>query len=261
MATLAALMAQGRFSRKIDRPYADGIDVLTVLISPFIPSLRAACLEIIDFVAGFKDDRRIEVERLMEYYVWLLELRVRQTNNVRFNRDVIDIRHIIIPAIWYMQIRAIGECDKVGEGFILMPIWDESQREAGTEFAHERDFADVIRWLRLAEKHGLTILRGMPREKDGVYEVMSMQIVEEVIRNHAVVDQEAATIAGYFLNSTIEGLMPARLHYLDRHEHVLLQRDLVPSFRRGGSPTPQPKRRPQSAPNTPSPETPSSHEE
>jgi hypothetical protein len=260
MATLAALMTHGRFGLKIDRPFADAIAIITVLIAPYLPSVLAACEEIVNFVAGFKDERRIDPLRLAQYHSWLLQVRVMQVNDERINQIVNDVRRIVIPAIWYMQIRAIGECDKVGEGFILRPVWFLDGEDSAPGILHEQDFDDVIRWLRLAESHGLTLLRGLPRERDGVYEVMSMQVVDEVIRNHALIDQEAALVAGYFLNSTIEGLMKPRLRYLEQNEHVRLQRDLVPSFRRGGSPNP-PTRRTPSAPATSTPTDASSHED
>jgi hypothetical protein len=205
---------------------------------------------------GWED---VTTESVVEYFEYLVTARIASVwaeyfpGQGVFRQPSVGTRKALpMPATWLAYITAIGVVFNNAENYGLRPVLEGAELPAdGRQIrvdemgAHDR----VVNYFYTLEaKRVLPIVRGIPRDLEGVSHVMHIQYVDEYFKTHqGDSTPNAAWVAGFLVNNRLERFYPY-VKYFKKAAHLdSVARVATHEFRsmnRGPSTEGKPKQKP-----------------
>lgn len=177
---------------------------------------------------GWED---ISPEEFVEYFKYLVKVRIAAVWNEHFpglgvyRQPSVGTRKAVpMPATWLAYLSAIGVVFNRTENYGLRPVYEGATRDQAdrpNRLPEMGDYDRVINYLYTLEaKRVLPIVRGTPRDMDGVSHVMHMQFVDDYFKTHqSDSTPNAAWVAGFLVRNRFERFMPF-VKYFTMEEHL-----------------------------------------
>lgn len=198
-------------------PFPVNIETVDVVVfgesSPFHSYINEVVEHLSSVAYGARYNLMPTEEELKNYLFTIVADRVNRTGGqhklvvIRNPRQVINV-----PAFLNIMIRHIGLVDISEQGVTLKPVlnWDLTKRHAHTtdengnlkepEFTllTEEQMLRVSQRIGHLARHGVVFAEGLPREIDGDFEVMTMEMIGDELRSgDARAHYSKAVIAGF----------------------------------------------------------------
>jgi hypothetical protein len=173
----------------------------------------------------------VDVDEFVRYFCYLVDVRVASAWNEELigkNRwippTVGTRKNLPMPATWLAYLEAIGVVYNRTENYGLRPFLEGSELPADGQrkrlpemSAHEK----VVNYLyAMEQKRIIPIVRGLPRDVEGVSHVMHMQYVDNYFKTHqADSTPNAAWVAGYLVRNRLDRFQPF-VKYFTPEEHL-----------------------------------------
>jgi hypothetical protein len=207
---------------------------------------------------GWED---ITVQSIIDYFVYLCKVRVSSCWNETFPGQYVlrppsvgTRKNVPMPATWLAYFSAIGNILNRTENYGLRPVmegidWPSNGRQIRLDEynVHQR----VVDFFYTCEaKRILPIVRGMPRDVEGVSHVMHMQYVDDYFKSHQPDSTpNAAWVAGYLVRNRLDRFEPF-VKYFTQDDHAYhAERIATREYRKNASQSQA--GRPRGRPNTP----------
>lgn len=199
-------------------PFPENIQTVDVTVFGEASPFRSYINEVVEHLTSVAYRVRYNLmptpEELMNYMFTIVADRVHRTGGkhklvvIRNPRQVINV-----PAFLNIMIRHIGVVDISEQGVTLRPVLSEDIYKGPTTNPFEDDSQDAspkfellteADMLRISQRighlarHGVVFAEGMPREIEGDFEVMTMELIGNDIRSgDAKAHYTKAVIAGF----------------------------------------------------------------
>jgi hypothetical protein len=173
----------------------------------------------------------IEVSDFVNYFNYLVSVRIASVWSDQFPGSGVWIppsigtrKSLPMPATWLAYLEAIGVVYNRTENYGLRPVLEGASRpengrpvRLGELALHQR----VVNYLYTLEaKRIIPIIRGLPRDMEGVSHVMHMQYVDDYFKSHqADSTPNAAWVAAYLVRNRLERFQPF-VKYFTAEEHL-----------------------------------------
>jgi hypothetical protein len=177
---------------------------------------------------GWED---ITAEMFVEYFEYLVQCRVASVWNDTFPGEGIyrqpsvgTRKALPMPATWLAYLTAIGTVVNKTENYGLRPVVVGAvriQNDRQNRLPEMGDHDRVVQYLYTLEaKRVLPILRGLPRDMEGVSHVMHMQFVDDYFKTHqSDCTPNAAWVAGFLVRNRLERFTPF-VKYFTEDQHL-----------------------------------------
>jgi len=173
-------------------------------------AFQEAYLSKLETTLNFKGGVGLEFvqKNLTAYLNSLLASRVYQVTGGKSGKRVVHTQDkIAIPTFFAVLLSQVGPTESVGLGLSITPIMEVD----GVELLSPEDMRKFSMILMGFEDMGFSFMVGLPRDHQGSWEVMSMEVVEEAVRSYSNTTHPSyAIIASYFAVSGMAHVLGAQ---------------------------------------------------